>query len=74
MIQDLRELFLPYQEPKQTKRGFELRKSSVELLGSRVMSVDGDPQSLDALRCACKVVWNSSVPIYGLEIEAELYS
>ncbi len=74
VIQDLRELFLPYQEPKQTKRGFELRKSSVELLGNRVMSVDGDPQSLDALRCACKVVWNSSVPIYGLEIEAELYS
>ncbi len=74
LIQDLRELFLTYQEPKQTKRGFELRKSSVEMLGNRVLAVDGDVRSLDTLRCACKVVWNSSVPIYGLDVEPKLYS
>jgi len=74
LIQDLRELFTEYKEPKQTKRGFELRKSSVEILGNRVLGVDGDTRSLDTLRCACKVVWNSSVPIYGLDVEPELYS
>lgn len=74
LIADLRELFSAYQEPKQTKRGFQLRKSSVELLGNRVVSVDGDVSSLDTLRCACKVVWESDVPIYGLDVEPELYS
>jgi HAD superfamily hydrolase (TIGR01450 family) len=74
LIEDLRELFVAYQAPKQTKRGFQLRKSSVELLGNRVVSVDGDVRSIDTLRCACKVVWNSSVPIYGLDVEPEIYS
>ncbi|BDQ00141.1 HAD-IIA family hydrolase [Aquiluna sp. KACHI24] len=74
VISDLRELFVDYSEPKQTKRGFELRKSSVELLGNKVVSVDGDPKSIDTLRCACKVVWSSQVPIYGLDVEPALYS
>lgn len=74
IIGDLRELFETYQEPKSTKHGFELRKSSVELLGNRVMLVDGDSKSLDTLRCACKVVWSSGIPIYGLDVEAGLYS
>ncbi len=74
VISDLRDLFTDYLQPKQTKRGFELRKSSVELLGTRVVSVDGDPKSIDTLRCACKVVWSSQVPIYGLDVEPALYS
>lgn len=74
IIQDLRELFTSYQQPKQTKRGFALKKSSVELLGNRVMVVDGKPSDLDSLRCACKVVWSSPIPIYGLDVEANLYS
>lgn len=74
IIQDLRDLFEDYEHPKQTKRGYKCRKVEVELLGIRVMLTSGDPSSIEALKAATQVVWNSSTPIYGLDVEEELYS
>jgi glycerol 3-phosphatase-2 len=73
VIEDLRELLLPYVHPKQTKRGFRLRDAEVELLGNRVRVVTGQPNSIDALRCACALIWNSGKAIHTLDVEPSLY-
>ena len=73
ILQDLRELFSDYREPKQTKRGYSLGKSEVELLGKKVVVVSGNPKSIETLRCACAVVWNSGQAIYALDVDPELY-
>jgi glycerol 3-phosphatase-2 len=73
IIGDLGELTKPYDEPKQTKRGFKCGKVSVELLGNKVRVIDGDPKSLGALRAACAVIYNSELPIYALDVEPALY-
>lgn len=74
IIQDLRELFSEYQHPRQIKRGVQLGKVKVEMLGTKVLVTDGDPRSLDALRAATQLIWTSGTPIYGLEVEEALYS
>jgi hypothetical protein len=43
------------------------------MLGNRVVVSKGDPKSLDALKAACALVYSSSTPIYGLEVEPALY-
>jgi glycerol 3-phosphatase-2 len=73
VISDLRELLVPYQEPKKTKFGYSLRGSEVELLGNKVRVTAGDPRGIDALRCACAVVWSSDKAIHTLDVESELY-
>ena len=73
ILGSLSELFEKYIEPKQTKRGFKLRNAEVELLGNRVVVVSGDPKSVDALRCACQVIWNSGLAIYALDVDPQLY-
>ncbi|CAB4546449.1 unannotated protein [freshwater metagenome] len=73
VIEDLRELLLPYVHPKQTTRGFRLRDAEVELLGNRVRVVAGQPNSIDALRCACALIWNSGKAIHTLDVEPSLY-
>ena len=73
ILPNLSELFEKYVEPKQTKHGFKLRKAEVELLGNRVVVVSGDPKSIDTLRCACAVIWNSGKAIYALDVDPELY-
>ena len=73
IVQDLRALFEEYEAPKATKHGMKLGKSSVELLGTKVLSTSGDPSSLDSLKAATQVIWNSAVPIYGLDVEPALY-
>ena len=73
VISDLRELLVPYVQPKQTKRGFKLRNSEVELLGNKVRVVAGDPKGIDALRCACVLIWNSGKAIHTLDVEPALY-
>jgi hypothetical protein len=73
VIADLRELLVPYVQPKQTKRGFRLRDAEVELLGNRVRVISGDPNSIDALRCACLLIWNSGKAIHTLDVEPALY-
>lgn len=73
VIADLRELLLPYQEPKNTKFGYRLRDAEVELLGNKVRVITGDPKSLDVLRCACAVIWNSGKAIHTLDVEPAIY-
>lgn len=74
IVEDLRSLFLDYQEPRKTKRGMALNRVEVELLGTKVLVTAGDPRSLDALKVATQLIWNSSIPIYGLEVEEALHS
>jgi ribonucleotide monophosphatase NagD (HAD superfamily) len=74
IIEDLRSLFKEYQEPRVTKRGMSLNRVEVELLGTKVLVSAGDPRGLDALKAATQLIWNSSIPIYGLEVEEALYS
>lgn len=73
ILDDMAGLLQPYEEPKQTKRGFKCLGAEVELLANKVLVVEGDPKSIGALRAACAVIWNSSTPIYGLEVEPALY-
>lgn len=73
LIADLRELLVPYTQPKKTKFGFSLRGAEVELLGTKVRVTAGDPRGLDALRCACAVIWSSGKAIHTLDVEEALY-
>ncbi|MEY4410205.1 MAG: hypothetical protein RLZ99_678 [Actinomycetota bacterium] len=73
ILEDLRQLFEPYPQVKQTKRGVKLGKTVVELVGNKVLVIEGDPRSLEALRAACTLIWNCETPIYGLDVEAALY-
>lgn len=73
ILGNLVELTKPYQHPKKTKRGFSCGSAEVELLGNRVVVTHGEPQSLDALKAACLVIWSSDKPIYALEVEPALY-
>lgn len=74
IIQDLSELTKPYVAPVQTKYGFKCGKTEVELLGNKVRVTAGDPMSIDALKAACAVIYASATPIYGLDVEPELYA
>lgn len=74
IIEDLRCLLESYQQPKPNKRGQALNKTSVELLGTKVLVTEGNPRSLEALKAATQLIWTSSIPIYGLEVEEALYS
>lgn len=73
IIEDLRELLVPYQEPKATKFGYRLRDAEVELLGNKVRVISGEPKSLDVLRCACAVIWGSGKAIHALDVEPVIY-
>lgn len=73
IVETLRDLLVDYQEPKQTKRGWSCGKASVELLGDKVLVTEGDPQSIEALRAACKVIWNSGKHIHFLDVQSALY-
>lgn len=73
IIETLDGLLGTYQEPKQTKRGFSCGKASVELLGDKVLVTEGDPQSIEALRAACSVIWNSGKHIHFLNVQSALY-
>ncbi len=73
IISKLDELLVDYQEPRQTKRGFSCGMASVELLGDKVLVTDGDPHSIEALRAACNVIWNSGKHIHFLDVQSELY-
>ena len=73
IISSLAELLEDYLEPKQTKRGWSCGKASVELLGDKVLVTEGNPQSIEALRAACMVIWNSGKHIHFLNVQSELY-
>lgn len=73
IIGTLAELRRPYNYPIQTANGFESGEALVELVGNKVVVKRGNPKSVDALRAACAVVYTSSTPIYGLEVDPALY-
>jgi HAD superfamily hydrolase (TIGR01450 family) len=74
IITDLRDLLSEYQHPREVKRGLKLGEVQVELLGTKVLVSEGDPRSIEALKSATQLIWSSSIPIYGLEVEEALYS
>lgn len=72
LISNLGELLVDYPAPVATKRGYKAGKALVELLANKVSVIDyGSP--IEILRAGCSVVWNSEVPIYGLEVSPEIY-
>ena len=73
IIGTLDELQSPYNYPIQTANGFESGEALVELVGNKVLVKRGNPKSVDALRAACAVVYTSSTPIYGLDVDPALY-
>ncbi len=73
ILQDLTQLLEAYPDSKQTKYGVKVEEVEIELLNNKVRVVQGDPSSLSALRAACEIIWNSPVPIYGLDVEPALY-
>jgi HAD superfamily hydrolase (TIGR01457 family) len=73
ILASMAELTKTYVGPVATKRGFKCGKTEVELLGNKVRVTAGDPKSIEALRAACAVIYNSATPIYGLDVEPALY-
>lgn len=69
ILDDLSDLFADYQEPKATKRGSKCGSSEVELLGDRVVLVDGHPAAIQTIRAATHLIWSSGRPIYGLQVD-----
>lgn len=72
ILENLMGIFDSYEEPVKTKRGFKLREAEVELLGDRVVSISSEAGSLDSLRAATQLIWESGRPIYGLNVETDL--
>ena len=73
IIGSMLDLLRAYEEPKKTLNGFKCGKALVELLGNRVVVSKGDPKSIEALKSACAVIYASTTPIYGLNVEPALY-
>ena len=72
ILENLMGIFESYEEPVKTKRGFKLRAAEVELLGDRVVSISPEAGSLDSLRAATRLIWDSGRPIYGLDVDSDL--
>jgi HAD superfamily hydrolase (TIGR01450 family) len=72
VLQDLSQLFEVYPTAKQTKHGIRVGKSEVELLGDRVVLTAGHPGTIDTLRAATRLIWDSGRPIYGLQVDQQL--
>ena len=73
ILETLADLLRDYVLPVQTKRGWRCGEVSVELLGDKVMVVEGDPHSIEALRAAAKVIWESGKHIHFLDVQSALY-
>ncbi len=73
ILKDLSDLLEKYRAPEKTKRGFRCGDVEVELLAGKVLVSFGDPQSLDALKAACALIWDSGLAIHTLQVEPALY-
>ena len=74
ILETLSDLLTDYPKLKQTKRGWRCGDADVELLGDKVLVVEGDPRSIDALRAACSVIWNAEKHIHFLDVQKDLFS
>lgn len=72
ILSDLSQLIVGNEAPKQTKRGYRAGDVSIELNGVLLRVVEGDPQSLDALRAACATIWNSDKTVHMLDVDMRL--
>jgi glycerol 3-phosphatase-2 len=73
ILNDMSDLLVKYSDPVKTKRGYKCGETEVELLASKVLVSFGDPKSLDALRAACALIWDSGLAIHTLQVEPALY-
>lgn len=77
LLGDLRELFQPYPQPRETSKGgakiVTVGGAAVRVAGPKVtLERTGDP--IDVLRAAATAIWGAGVPIYALDIAPELYA
>jgi glycerol 3-phosphatase-2 len=78
ILGDLRELHEPYPAPQTSTKG----SVTTVTVGDAVVSLDGPKVSIehtgsraiDLLRAATALIWGSGLPIYGLDVPAELYT
>ncbi len=78
ILGDLRELLEPYPAAKTaTRRGrttVSVGGAAVGLEGPRVEVISTGSRPIDLLRAATTLIWNSGIPIYGLDVPPELYT
>jgi glycerol 3-phosphatase-2 len=78
ILGDLRELHEPYPTAETSTKG----SVTTVTVGDAVVSLDGPKvgierrgsRSIDLLRAATALIWGSGLPIYGLDVPAELYT
>jgi len=73
ILENMLELVDGYEAPRAVDGGFACLDAEVTLKNNKLTIVKGNPKGIGALRAACAAVYSSPVPIYGLDIPAELY-
>jgi HAD superfamily hydrolase (TIGR01450 family) len=79
LLADLRQLHEPYPVPRaRTDAGTGDRlvtvgTATVRMAGTAVSVVERGARDIDVLRAAAHLIWDSGLPIYGLDVAAELY-
>jgi glycerol 3-phosphatase-2 len=73
ILEDLRQLAEPYPTVEQRKDTTVVGRARVALRDSRMEILDDGDRPIDLLRAACAAVWNSGLPIYGLDIPPRVY-
>jgi hypothetical protein len=72
VLEDLRQLFEPYPVVERKKHVTRVRDARVAVRDGRVELLD-EGLKIDVLRATCAAVWESGVPLYALEVPADLY-
>jgi HAD superfamily hydrolase (TIGR01450 family) len=75
ILEDLRGLDEPYPETEFSRDGATATVGTavVRITGNDVEIIADGDSTLDLLRAACAVIWNSGRAIYGLEVPERLY-
>ena len=75
ILEHLGQLHEPYPETRFSQEGrvATVGRASVRIAGDRVEVVKDGGSTIDTLRAACAVIWNSGRPIYGLDVPESLY-
>lgn len=73
ILENMLELVDGYEAPRAVDGGFACLDAQVKFKNNKLTIVAGNPKGIGALRAACAAIYSSPVPIYGLDIPAELY-
>ncbi len=73
ILENMLELVDGYEAPRVVDDGFACLDAQVHFKNNKLAIVAGNPKGIGALRAACAAIYSSPVPIYGLDIPAELY-